>query len=151
MTYVHPELGFALELPAGAEIREDVAGIAVAAVDPDPEPASRFRANLTVTVEPVPPGAGVQAYTDASLATQDRVLAGHRLIDRSAATLRGGCATRTLAHHAQGSLAITIEQWRLVAGELAYTVTASCATLDYAAVADPLSEAAESLVPAGGR
>ena len=97
MTYVHPELGFALELPTGAEIREDIVGIALVAIDPDPELASRFRANLTVTVEPVPPG----AEAEASLATQDRVLGAHRLLDRSAATLRGGPATRTLAHHAQ--------------------------------------------------
>jgi hypothetical protein len=149
MTYVHPELGFEIELPAGAEIREDIAGIAVAAIDPDPEPVSRFRPNLTVTVEPVPPGAEVDAYTDASLATQDRVLAMHRLLDRTATTLRGGSATRTLAHHAQQGQALTIEQWRLVAGQMAYTVTASCATLDYAAVADSFAEAAESLSPAG--
>ena len=86
-----------------------------------------------------------------SLRSQGELLFGHRLIDLEAWTLGGRPATRTLAHHAQQRLAITIEQWRVVEGSHAYTVTCSCATLDYATVADGFREAAESLVPGAAR
>jgi hypothetical protein len=147
VTYVHPALGFRLELPEGYEVRTDAGALALIAVEPGPPPASGFRANLVVTVEEVPEGTGVAAYTESSLRGQQELLSAHRLIDSAVTDVRGGRATRTLAHHAQDALAVTIEQWRLVARALAYTVTASCATLDYAAVADAHREAAESLLP----
>ena len=148
MSYRHPELGFELDVPDGMEVREDMPGMALVAVEPGAEPSSRFRANLVVTVEPVEAGTGLEAYTDASLRAQGELLSAHHVIDRETTDVRGGPAIRTLAHHAQGALAITIEQWRSLAGSRAYTVTASCATLDYAAVADGFRDAAESLVPA---
>jgi hypothetical protein len=144
--YRHPELGFELELPKGIEVREDMDGLALVAVEPG-EPSSGFRANLVVTIEEVGPGTAVESYTEASLRSQGELLYGHRLIDFEMTEVSRRPATRTLAHHAQEHLAITIEQWRLVEGAHAYTVTASCATLDYATVADGFREAAESLVP----
>jgi hypothetical protein len=147
VTYTHPALGFRLELPDGYEVRDDAAALALIAVEPGPAPASGFRANLVVTVEEVREGTAVAGYTESSLRAQGELLRSHRLIDSEATTLAGGPATRTLAHHAQDGLAVTIEQWRLVADVLAYTVTASCATLDYAGVADAHRDAAESLEP----
>ena len=52
MRYRHPELGFELTLPDGSELRDDMDGMAIVAVEPD-EPSSGFRANLVVTVEEV--------------------------------------------------------------------------------------------------
>ena len=146
MRYRHPELGFELDVPEGTELRDDMDGLALVALEPG-VPPSGFRANLVVTVEEVAPATPVGPYTDASLRSQGELLLGHRLIDLEITAVAGRPATRTLAHHAQGHLAITIEQWRLVEGSHAYTVTGSCATLDYAGVADGFREAAESLVP----
>jgi hypothetical protein len=144
--YRHPELRFELELTDGALVRDDIPGMALVAIERETDPSSGFRANLVVTVEEVAAGTTVEAYTSSSLRVQDDLLSGHRLIDVEATAVSGAPATRTLGHHAQDRLAVTIEQWRLVAGVRAYTVTASCATLDYAAVADGFREAAESLV-----
>ncbi|MDP8943607.1 MAG: DUF1795 domain-containing protein [Actinomycetota bacterium] len=104
-----------------------------------------FRANLVVTVEEVRAGTDVERYTDDALATQERSLAAFRLIDRAPATFATGEGTRTLGHHNVDGMAVTIEQWRLIAGGLGYTVTASSWTLDYADLADALFAAAESL------
>jgi hypothetical protein len=144
--YRHPELGFELAVPDGSELHDDMDGMALVAVEPK-EPSSGFRANLVVTVEEVGAGIAVETYTEASLRSQGELLYGHRLIDLEPLTVGGRPAIRTLAHHAQKHLAITVEQWRLVEGPHAYTVTCSCATLDYATVADGFREAAESLVP----
>jgi hypothetical protein len=148
MTYRHPALGFTLEPPRGSELRDDLGGMALVAVEGGPEPSSGFRANLVVTVEEVAAGTGVEAYTTASLHAQDEMLSGHRLIDVEPTALGGMPAIRTLSHHAQEQLAVTIEQWRVLSRSLAYTVTVSCATLDYAGVADDFRESAESLVAA---
>jgi hypothetical protein len=148
VTYRHPELGFELELPEELDLREDVPGMALIAVEPEAEPSSGFRANLVVTVEPVAAGTTLGGYTDAALRAQADLLASHYVIDRETTAVRGGAAVRTLAHHAHAGHAVTAEQWRTIAGTLAYTVTASCATLDYAAVADGFRDVAESLVPA---
>jgi hypothetical protein len=143
VTFTHPALGFRLDLPEGYEARSDAGALALIAVEPGPPPVSGFRANLVVTVEEVSDGTAVEDYTESSLRGQSELLSAHRVIDVES----GADRTRTLAHHAQDTLAVTIEQWRVVSRTLAYTVTASCATLDYAAVADAHREAAESLVP----
>lgn len=148
--YRHPELGFEVELFPGAEVLPEIPGVALVAVEGEPEPSSGFRANLAVTVEPVPAGAAVGAYTDASLAVQDDALLAHRLLDREQTALAGAAATRTLGHHIVDDQSVTIEQWRVLLGGRAYTLTASCATLDYAGLADTLREAAESFRPEAG-
>ena len=55
MRYRHPELGFELTLPDDSELRDDMDGMALVAVEPG-EPSSGFRANLVVTVEEVASG-----------------------------------------------------------------------------------------------
>ena len=100
-------------------------------------------------MEEISDGTGVELYTEAALPAQGDMLSAHRVIDLEATQVGAVPATRALAHHAQERLAITIEQWRLVEGPLAFTVTCSCATLDYAVLADGFREAAESLVLAG--
>jgi hypothetical protein len=142
--YRHPELGFSIALPPGSEVQGDPApGLALVALDP--EQRGPFRANLVVTVEEL---AGrftdVGAYTDASIADQERALDAYRLIDRTEATLRGGEATRTLGHHDAAGMAVAVDQWRLVHGDRGYTITASCWALEYDALADVFAESAES-------
>ena len=144
----HAGLAFEIAPPAGFEVEEDLEDVALLArATASPR---GFHPNLVVTVEPVDPRADVAAYTDASLDVQARALAAWRLIDRAAATLAGGPGTRTLGHHVVDEHAVTLEQWRLTAGGRGYTVSASCATLDYPALADELSAAAESLRPVHG-
>ena len=146
MRYRHPELGFELDVPEGTELRDDMDGLALVALEPG-EPPSGFRANLVVTVEEVAPATPVGPYTDASLRSQGELLLGHRLIDLEITAVGGGGGPRPGAPHGRGDLASRNEQWRRGGGSEAYTVTGSCATLDYAGVADGFREAAESLVP----
>lgn len=147
IAYRHPSLGFTLELPAGAEVLPDVPGAALVAAEPLHEQVA-FRANLVVTVEEGQPSwDSLEAYTDASLATQAEVLIAFRLIDRAAATLRGGEAARTLGHHDVDGQAVTIEQWRLLSAGRGYTLTGSCWTLDYDSLTDAFTTSAETFVP----
>jgi hypothetical protein len=145
--YRHPELGFTIALPPGSEVRQDAApGLALVALDP--EQRGPFRANLVVTVEELSGRFDdVGAYTDASIADQERALDAYRLIDRTTATLRGGEGTRTLGHHDADGMAVAVDQWRVLDGERGYTITASCWALEYDALADAFAEAAESFAP----
>jgi hypothetical protein len=127
---------FRLEAPAGWEPVPGVEGVALALREPD-EPTSGFRANVTVTAERAA-AADVEGYTDGALATQDELLDSHRTIDRSADRLGELACTRTLGHHDHSGHAVVIGQWRVVDGGVGWTVTASCAALDYAALADEL-------------
>ena len=133
---------FRLEAPAGWERVPDVDGVALALREPG-EPSSGFRANVTVTAEPAT-AADVQGYTDSALAGQDELLDGHRTIDRSTDRLGDLACTRTLGHHDHSGHAVVISQWRTVDRGVGWTVTASCAALDYAALADELDACAES-------
>lgn len=141
--YRHAREGFTLVLPDGWHAQEDVASVALVAAEPEgAHPA--FRANLTVTVERAG-GLDAEGLTDASLAAQERALESFQLIDRTTAQLAGGSGTRTLGHHDMQGRAIVIEQWRLVAGDRGYGVTASCWALDYDDLADVFAAAAETL------
>jgi hypothetical protein len=139
----HAGLGFRIHLPDGSEVREDPEpGIALIAVEPHPR--GPFRANLVVTVEEL---SGTfhdaEAYTDASIADQEQALSAFRLVDREARDGR----TRTLGHHDVDGVPVVVDQWRAVAGDLGYTVTASCWALEYDELADAFAAAAESLEP----
>lgn len=141
--HVHSRLGFSLELPDGGEVREDEDGVALLALEP--ARGDGFRSNLAVTADPLEPGAELDRYTDGALAFQEQVLEDFVLLDRGEATLAGRPATRTLAHHDLGGLALCIEQWRVIAGNTGWTVTATSWALDHDEVADALAASAESL------
>ena len=145
--YRHPELGFTLTVPAGCALTEPVVGVAMGFYDTGCEPPEDFVTNLVVTAEAVEPGAALAAHVDAALAAQDERLHGHLLIDRAPETLAGRPAERTVAHHEAGVWPVTLLQWHLLAGPVAYTVTASAATMDLPAVIEVLTEAAESFAP----
>jgi len=147
--FTHPSLGFSIELPPGAEVLDEVPGIALIAAEPADEAGDGFRANIVVTAEDVSPaGLHVEAFVDAALALQSVELVDFRLIDRENVTLAGGRpAARILGHHDVGGEAVTIEQWCVVDGAVGYTVTASCWTLDYDAVAGAFTASAETFTP----
>jgi hypothetical protein len=134
--------GFAIEAPDGWEAVEGVEGMAVVLREPD-APPSGFRANVTVTAEPSA-APDVETYTDEALAAQDELLEAHRTIDRVPDRLGEAACTRTLGHHAHAGHAVVIGQWRMLDESVGWTVTASCAALDYAGLADALDACAES-------
>jgi len=129
-------------------VLEGVPLAALVAVEPAAS-EDAFRANLVVTVEELPGeyASDPERYTDASVAAQAATLAGFHLIDREPVALDGGPATRLLAHHDVDGQAVTLEQWQLVAGGRGYTLTASCWTLDYDALADAFAASAATFVP----
>ncbi len=139
----HPSLGFSLELPPGTEVLDGFPAAALVAAEPF-DPAAAFRANLVVTVEELVGADSVGAYTDASLAVQAAALVDFRLIDREPVTVGEDEGTRTLAHHDVDGQAVVLEQWRLIAGNRGYTLTASCWTLDYDVLADVFATSAET-------
>jgi hypothetical protein len=135
--------GFAIELPPGSEVDDTVAGTAMVAVDAGVEDG--FRTNLVVTIDRVEEDTSTEDFTDASLAAMESSLQSFVLLDRGEASIAGGPAIRTLAHHDHDGWSVTLEQWRVVAGSRGLTLSASAATLDYPEVAPTLSAAAESL------
>ena len=143
--YVHPVLGFALDLPPGMEIHDTGPDVALIAREAEGAAPSSFRANLTVVVERLHAGTTLDQYVDGSLREQTRTLGLWLLIDEEETTLAGRPASRTLGHHVFGEYGIALEQWRLVDGERGWVVGASCDVLDYPVVADVATACAESL------
>ena len=144
--YVHPQLGFSIDLAPGLELTEDVEGVALVAregVDVD-----GFRANLTVVVERLDPGTGLEAYVDGSLAYQGPTLSEWRLLDRAPAALGASAAVRTLGLYVYDGLGLALEQWRAVVDDHGWVVSATCAALTYPYTTDVLTLSAESLRPA---
>lgn len=147
VTYRHPELGFAIDLPPDIELHEDVPHVALVAIErADVVPEDTFRASLNVVVENGPPGMDLDGYVDGSLEQQRGSMAGFRLIDREPTAVAGVPAVRTLAHY-RGSevLAVVVEQWRLIARGMGWVVTVSCDAIGYADRADAFAASAESL------
>jgi len=140
--YTREELGFAISFPPDSEVVEDVQGAAVVAIAPPGD--GDFRPNLNVVVERLDPPLELEAYLERSLEIEQRMLSGHQLLDRVSEALGGVPGLRTLAHHDVGGQAVVLEQWRALAGEAAFVVSASCGALDYHAVADLFARCAES-------
>lgn len=143
--YVHPALGFGLDLAPGMEIYDKGPDVALVAREAEGSGTSPFRANLTVVAERLHPGTSLEDYVEASLEKQAGMLDDWRLIDRAETTVSGLPAVRTLGHHVYGEFGIVLEQWRVVDGELAWVVAAQCDALEYSAVADVATACAESL------
>ena len=151
VTHRHAELGFEIDLPAGAEVDEATPGVAlVAAERAEALVPGDFRPNLTVVAEDLPEPLDLAAYVATSLAAQEDALEGFRLLDREEVEVAGRPAVRTLCHHRLGdAFAVVAEQWRLVDGTRGWVVTASSDALGYDQVADVMAEAATSLVLPG--
>lgn len=144
--YEHSRLGFVLDLPPGTEVHQDlegVEGVALLALEPAREDGG-FRANVTVAKDAVEPNTPVDAWTDMALDATGRVLERFHVLDREATELAARPAVRTLAHHDVGGCAVVAEQWRVVDGSRAFTITTSCWAMDFAGMRDELAGIAES-------
>ena len=146
VVYEHPRLGFRVPLPSRWQTAPDtMERVALVSVEPD-RGGPWFRANVVVTADDLPPGldlAGWQALTE-ELAP--RVLSDYLLIDREFIDHGDRTVLRRLAHHATEMGAVTLEQWSVVAGSTAYTVTGSVATLECAETAGLFTEIATGFV-----
>jgi hypothetical protein len=151
----HPDPAFEIDLPSGMEVGV-MPGVLVVARAPEGATTSPFRTNLTVVAQELPAGVDASSYAEFALAEEARSFPDFRLIDRAPARLTCLDAERTLATYrlARDSgvdfgrpLSITVEQWRAVHEDLAWIVSASCETPDYALVADLWTACAESLRP----
>ena len=141
--HVHSRLGFAVELPEGSEVHEDVDAAVLLALEPMRD--AGFRANIAITLDALEGDVELDRFTDAALEVQDRLLHDFVVLDRGYAPVGGRPATRTLGHHDLDGLALCVEQWRLVDGRDGWTLTATSWALDYDEVADALAASAESL------
>jgi hypothetical protein len=153
----HADPAFAIDLPDGVELG-DVPGTLLAARQPADASASPFRSNLTVVAEPLPDGLDLDVYCEGSLAVQARMFPHWRLLDRDTVEVSERPALRTLATYRVArdsgvdfgrTLSVTVEQWRLVAGRMAWIASASCETPEYGLVGETWAESATSLVVGG--
>ncbi len=145
-TYRHGELGFTIDLPPDIEIHEDLPHVAVLAVErSDVVPEDTFRASLSVVAEDGPEGLDLEGYVTGSLARQAEAMEDFRLIDRDAYELDGVPVVRTLAHYRGGEvLAVTVEQWRLVARGIGWVVTSTSDAISFGDKGEIMASCAET-------
>lgn len=141
----HPALAFELAIPAGATVTSDLPPVMrLTEVRPN-----GFTPTLAVTAETLAADVDLTVWVDASVLEQQRWLAGARELDREPVQMKTGAAIRTLAHHASGAHAVTLEQWWTVVGTRGWLVSAACASTDYDQLTDTFSSSAESFRPLG--
>lgn len=102
----------------------------------------RFRANLVLTCDDL----GGLTFRDWQVGTDEvlpRVLTDFVLIDLERLDLEGRPGGRRLAHHVDADgRALTMEQWFVAANDRGWTLTATCETWFYDALADEWAEVA---------
>lgn len=136
--YAHPHARFSLSVPAPFALLEEEPDRAVLALE------AAGDATLIATVEALPADARLAELADAGLEALARELVGFHVLDRTPAVLDGQRGVRTLAHHVAEGRAMTLEQWRLLADGQGLTLSGSCPTLDYPALAAVFDAAAGS-------
>jgi hypothetical protein len=141
--YRHPTAGFELDLPAGAEMALDLPPVVTV-----PGGGGEFGANCVIAAEPARDETVLDEWVGAAWMAQESALDAFRPLDRGDARLGGRAGEHTLAHHVVGPHAVTLEQWWLLAEGRRWVLSASCATLDYDALADPFAALATSFAPA---
>jgi hypothetical protein len=101
------------------------------------------RAGVAVVAVPAGPDETALTLTDRAMSALD---ADALLIDWEACELAGEPAVRTLVLEQLGGLAtVVLEQWRLVAADTAWTVTATADLAAWASLADGLRRAVATL------
>jgi hypothetical protein len=101
------------------------------------------RAGVAVAAEPAGPDETALTLTDRAMSALD---ADALLIDWEPCELAGEPAVRTLVLEQLGGLAtVVLEQWRLVAADTAWTVTATADLAAWASLADGLRHAVATL------
>jgi hypothetical protein len=131
-----------------AEYRIDTLGL----LEPEPrgdlhevagEPRLASRAGVAVVAVPAGPDDTAFTLTDRAMSSLD---ADALLIDWEACELAGEPAVRTLVLEQLGGLAtVVLEQWRLVAADTAWTVTATADLAAWASLAGGLRRAVATL------
>jgi hypothetical protein len=101
------------------------------------------RAGVAVVAEPARPDESALTLTDRAMSALD---ADALLIDWEPCEMAGEPAVRTLVLEQLGGLAtVVLEQWRLVAADTAWTVTATADLAAWASLADGLRRAVATL------
>lgn len=141
----HEVLGFELRAPSGWRLLDESEhGLVVGA--PSGESEGEFVARVAVAVEAVEPGADLAAVTTRALSSQARAAGTPvRLVDRLAERVGSFAAERVVLHCEVESHAVTVEEWRLLAGGRLVAVSAACATAAYDGLADDFGRVARSL------
>jgi hypothetical protein len=145
--YRHADPPFAIDLPSGLELGSPP-GTLLVAVDPAGTGPSPFRANLTVVAQELPAGLDLDAYAADGLAQMERTFTGWRLIDHAATVIGELPAERTLGTYLatlDWTVSVTLEQWRIVHDGLAWIVSCSSDTGDYAQTWSAWTECVETL------
>jgi hypothetical protein len=144
--YRHADLGFTIELPPGIEVHEDLPHVALLAVErSDVVPEGTFRASLSVVAEDGPEGLDLDGYVAGSLERETAAMNDLRLLDRDEFELGGVPVVRTLAHYRGGeTLAVALEQWRLIARGIGWVITSSSDAISFADKGEIMAECAET-------
>jgi hypothetical protein len=101
------------------------------------------RAGVAVVAEPAGPDDSAPTLTDRAMSALD---ADAMVIDWEPCELAGAPAVRTLVLEQLGGLAtVVLEQWRLVAGDTAWTVTATADLAAWSSLAEPLRRVVATL------
>jgi hypothetical protein len=145
VTYRHPTAGFSVALPPGWELAEDPEpGIAMVAI----EPAGRspFRTNVVVTIEALPAGADLERWRARTESALARGLRSYVLLDVEMSERDGhGILHRLASHVREDRGPITVEQWTVIDGERALTLTASAGAARYVGLVALFAEIGSSL------
>ncbi len=117
-----------------------------------PSGEGQFIARVAVAVEVVEPGADLAAVTTRALSFQARAAGtAVRLVDRLAERVGSLAAERVVVHCEVESHAVTVEEWRLLAGGRLVAISAACATAAYDGLVDDFGRVARSLRVDGSR
>ncbi len=141
----YPGLAFELAVPPRATVVSDLPPV----VRLGAEQPGGFVPTLAVTAETLAADVDLAGWVDASVRERERWLVGARELDRESVQMKTGAAIRTLAHHAAGPHAVTLEQWWTVVGSRGWLVSAACASGDYDGLAGTFRSSAESFGPLG--
>jgi len=138
VSYVHPELGFAIVLSDAAGVLETSPTRAIFALA---GPGSEQPAIVTVAVQPIDPEWDSTRFAREALAAQAAVLGRLRVIDRQPGRIDGLAAERVVLQRqdADGRVVI-LDEWRVAREGRGWTVSALCPIASYSALV-PLLEA----------
>jgi hypothetical protein len=145
--------GFAVTLPAGADVLEEQDESLQAALPAPGRPAlpalaAEVRPRLSIRVEPDVTAERLEGWVGVSLIEQADQLLGARLVDEEAASVAGRPGRHTITRHlADGLLSVTLEQWWVAAGGRGTVLSVSLPSVDAAEHAGAIVAVAASLVP----
>ncbi len=138
-TYEHPALPFALDLPLETQLVSDLPPLF--ALKPM---AGDYVPSVVVTCEPLDAQRSLDDWVDEVLARQEELLPVARLVDRERDPGEPPQGQRTLCSIVHGGIGLTLAQWWQRGLDRGWTLTASCPTLAYGALAETFETVGES-------